>query len=138
MSEREKPILLSMSLCDQVIRDQQTHKLSLINLFNELRAKHFPCTHPRLYVYVCLTNGRGNCEGTLALVDIDANRTIARLSGPITFRSPLQVVEMSFELNALAFPRAGTYRFEFLCDNEPVGARDLHATVAPDAAPHNP
>ena len=133
MSELEKPILLSMSLCDLVIRDQQTHKLSLINLFNELRAKHFPCTHPRLYVYLCLTNGRGNCEGTLSLVDIEANQVLARLSGAIAFRSPLQVVEMSFELNALAFPHPGTYRFEFLCDGEPVGARDLHVTVAPDA-----
>jgi len=138
MTNQEKPILLSMSLCDLIIRDQQTHKVSLINLFNEVRAQHFPCQHPRLHVYVCLTNGRGNYQGRLAFVDTQTDTTLAKLEGPVVFHSPLQVVEMNFELNALPLPHEGEYRFEFLCDGEPVGARNLRVVTDPRAGPRQP
>jgi len=135
MAESEKPILLNISLCDLVIRDQTTHKVSLISLFNELRANRFPCRHPRLHVYVSLTNGRGTYEGCLTLIDADSDKTLASLRGPLSFRSPLQVVEMNFELNNIVFPHPGTYRFELLCDGEFVGARNLRAVKCePDAA----
>jgi hypothetical protein len=135
VAEREKPILLNISLCDVVIRDQQTHKLSLINLFNELQAASFPCTHPRFYVYVCLTNGRDTYEGSLSFIDTEQGKVLAKVGGPISFHSPLQVVELSFELNAMSFPRPGIYRFEFACDHEPVGARNLRVVPLPEPPP---
>jgi hypothetical protein len=138
MPSSEKPILLSMSLCDLVVRDERTHKISLINLFNEVRAPQFPCHHPRLHVYVCLTNGRGEYQGALTFVDADEDKVLAKLEGRLAFRSPLQVVEMNFELNAVAFPHPGTYRFEFLCDGELIGARTLRAIAGAGTSPMGP
>lgn len=135
MANPEKPILLNLSLCDLVIRDAQSHKVSLINLFSELRAARFPCAHPRLYVYASLTNGRGTYACSLAMVDSETGATLVKLPARVSFRSPLQVLEMSFELNALKFPHPGTYRFEFLCDDEPLGARTLRATPVPKGPP---
>lgn len=138
MSAHEKPILLNISLCDLVIRDQHTHKVSLINLFNELRAPAFPCTHPRLYVYACLTNGRGSYDCALVLSDPEMPVPMANLPSRLTFQSPLQVVEMSFELNALVLPHEGTYRFELLCDGEVLGARSFDAAALPKGPASKP
>ena len=50
-----KPLVLAIILCDSVIREAQTNKLSLIGTFNGIFANHFPCTHPTLSVYIALT-----------------------------------------------------------------------------------
>ena len=34
--KQAKPIMLNMSICDLVLRDQKTNNVSLINLFNQM------------------------------------------------------------------------------------------------------
>ncbi|MCK4325473.1 hypothetical protein KAW55_01805 [bacterium] len=118
-----KPNLLSINICDQVIREEGTHKSSLIGMFSNINAIKFPCTHPSLHVYIAVTGGRGRQTGELRFINDEMNETVVALKGDVEFPNPLAVVEMNFRIANLRLDRPGTYHFEFWLDSELVGHR---------------
>jgi hypothetical protein len=44
-----------MLLCDLSIREEGSGKMSLIGIFESIRARSFPCKHGALSVYVKIT-----------------------------------------------------------------------------------
>lgn len=117
------PELLAILVCDTVIRDAETSKCSLVGLFNRIIAKKFPCNHPQLHVFVSLTNGHGRSPGELQLVHRATGNIVVKLSGPVVFPSPLDVVDLNFELSNLTLPEPGPYCFDFYCHGERIGSR---------------
>ncbi|MCW8130909.1 MAG: hypothetical protein KIS92_11200 [Planctomycetota bacterium] len=126
------PILHSLILCDYVIKDVATGKLSLIGIFNGLYAHRFPCTHPMLYIYVALTDGRGNVPCRLRMVPLGGGPEVFALQGHVTFGDPTAVGEIIFPIPQLQIPAPGVYAIEFLANGELLGSRKLQ--VAPVAA----
>ncbi len=119
------PIVLSITVCDEIIRDEISKKISLIGLFSQIQAATFPVHHPSLHVYVSLTNGHRDYNGELRFVSEDDNNVIASMTGKVPFKNPLQTVELNFAVNNLKFERPGKYRVEFFCDGEPSGSRQF-------------
>ena len=68
-SEIPPPDVLALLICDQIITDRATGKQSLIGLFSKIHSAGFPATHPQLSVFVVLTEGRGQTELTIRIVD---------------------------------------------------------------------
>ena len=66
---RPVPDVLAMLICDQIITDRLTGKQSIIGLFSKIHTRGFPATHPQLCVYVVLTEGHGETELTIRIVD---------------------------------------------------------------------
>ena len=122
MKQKSKPVLLAMTVCDQIIREEGTKKISLMGLFNTMHAKKFPCIHPRMHIYIALTEytGSANCE--LKFSD-SSGKAIVQLTGPVNFPDKLAVVEMNFCINNLPLPKAGLYHFDFIMDGQPIGHR---------------
>lgn len=120
-----KPIVLSIDICDEIIRDEISKKISLIGLFSQIQTQTFPTQHPSLHVYVSLTNGHRDYKGELRFVSGEDGRVIASMKGKVPFQNPLQTVELNFAVNNLKFERPGKYRVEFLCDGDPVGSRQF-------------
>jgi hypothetical protein len=124
------PIVLSVNICDTIIRDEQTKKVSLIGLFNIIGANSFPCTHKRIHVYIALTNGHGKYNTEIRFVNLEGDETIASMQGQLEFLNPLQVMEINLEWNDLKFSKAGVYIVEVLCDGNSVGTRKF-SVVSP-------
>jgi len=127
MSEKSKarvPTLVAILNCDMVIRDEQTHNVSLIGIFNTIHAASFPTVHPRLHVFVSLTDGRGTCQGKLCLVDRETDQVLAENGGQIVFPPDARaVVDMNFELRNIPLPKPGNYAFDFYVEGELIGSR---------------
>jgi hypothetical protein len=123
-----KPILLALMLCDTIIRESGTNKLSLIGTFNGVFASSFPCTHPSLSVYIAITEGRGRVPCILRMTSLDANTVVFELPGQIEFGGPTSVGELVFQLQQIKFEHPGVYAIEFWADGELLGSRKVTAT----------
>mgnify|MGYP001602694204 CR=1 FL=1 len=126
-----KPVLISIVVCDTVIRDDETRKLSLIGIFNTISSQKFPCVHARLHVYVAVTDGEGKARGRLQLMDNDTNQPLQTFDGEIYFPDRFAVIEMNFVLMNMNFPKPGIYRFDFWVDGDIIGQRRFHVNEAP-------
>ena len=126
MVSKPKPIPLAMIICDMVIEDKKTGKKSLIGIFDNINAPTAPCTHPRLNVFVSLTEGIGQYVGKLRCVKSDTNAVIFEGKGEMSFKDRHQRLEFNFELCNLSFPEFGEYRFDLFCDDQPIIGRKLN------------
>ena len=130
------PQLIAILVCDTIIRDQMTQKHTLVGLFNRIGVKRFPYRHGAMHVFVSLTDGHGEAEGELRLVCLHTNEPVVKIRGKLVFPNPLAVVEMTFGLFNVAFPRAGRYSFDLYCNGELVGSRPFD--VVPQEPPRRP
>jgi len=122
-----KPIILAVILCDTVIRESGTNKLSLIGTFNGIFAPSFPCTHPSLSIYIAITEGRGKVPCKLRMLSLEENNVVFDLPGQIDFGGPTSVGEMVFQLQQIRFEKPGTYAIEFWAGDDLLASRRLNA-----------
>lgn len=127
-AKKPEPSVLSINVCDTIIRDEVSKKVSLIGLFNTIRANTFPCTHPSMHVYVALTNGHGKYKVDVRFTNLKEGKALAGVAGDLDFKSPLQVVELNLCWQRLSFERAGEYEVEVLCDGSRIGSRKFRVT----------
>jgi len=127
-TNKPTPSVLSINVCDAIIRDEQSKKVSLIGLFNIIRATSFPCTHPLMHVYIALTNGHGKYRTEVRFVSLEEGKPIMGMIGELNFQNPLQVIEMNLCWQRLNFEKPGDYEVEVLCDGERVEARKFMVT----------
>jgi len=119
-------IVLAINVCDTIIRDEMTHKVSLIGLFSTIWAGSFPCVHQRMHIYIALTGGHGKHKMDVRLAD-GADGTVAMgMQGCVEFTSPLQVVEVNLEWRRVKFQKPGNYIVEVLCDDAVIGQRKFN------------
>ena len=125
MAKKVLPVVLNMSICDLVLRDQKTNNISLINLFNQIVCGSVPFTHYRMHVYVALTEGRGTYNGELRMKHTATDKVILSVKGEIKMVDPLTVTEMDFELRNVRFTQEGKHHIELLLDGAIVGSRNF-------------
>ena len=133
----DKATLLSINICDHIIKEENTHKTSLIGMFGNINIAKFPCVYPCLYVYVAVTGGRGKQTGKLCFVNDETNKTSVKLNGDIEFPDPIAIVEMNFRITNLHLDNPGMYHFEFWLDDELIGQRSftVKKIASTDTAP---
>ena len=134
-TQRPRPSVLSINICDSVIRDELTKKISLIGLFNTIRAKSFPCTHAGLYVYVAMTNGHGKYKMEVRFSKLEEGKAIASIQGQLNFQNPLQMVELSFSSPPLRFDTPGQYVVEVFCDGAQIQTRKFRVVGSQQKTP---
>ena len=131
--KKPNPPVLSINVCDAIIRDETTKKVSLIGIFNTIHALSFPAIHPLLHLYMAWTNGHGIYKSEIRLSDNEGNAVISA-QGPLEFKDPLQIVEINFEWRMLKFEHEGEYVIEVVCDGQQVGMRKFRI-VGPKILP---
>jgi hypothetical protein len=118
--EKSAPVGLAIVICDQIIEDKLSHKKSLIGIFNQIATPTFPCRHPRMAVFVSLTEGRDAYAVRLRMVHEETGASIGEVKGQIQFADIHMVAELNFELLNVTFPHPGLYSIEFYCDDSLV------------------
>ena len=130
------PVALSINICDTIIRDEITKKVSLIGLFSAIKANTFPSTHPLFHIYVALTNGHGVYKTALRIVSVENGGIVLNIDGDLNIIDPLQVVELNIALQELRFTKPGKYSVQVLCNSELVGSRDFMVIGPLSQLPH--
>ncbi len=119
----EQPECLSVIVCDEIFRDEQSKKLIIVGTFNVIRALGMPTTHPRLSVLFTLTNGRGTYDLCLRIESAATGVPVAEVRGPLKLDDPLQIADFHIELASLVFPEAGKYWVCVIVDGETIRQR---------------
>ena len=132
-AQEATPIVLAIIICDDIIRDEMSKKMSLIGLFSRIDARKFPAVHGSLHVYVSLTNGHKVYEGELRFVNDRKDMAVFSMKGKVPFRDPLQTVELNFAIRNLKFDAPGNFSVQFYCDGIRVGERRFIVSGPPSA-----
>ena len=115
----------AMLICDYVITEEETHKKSLIGIFENIRASKFPCVHHALSVYIKLTEAKGSYRFRLELIDLTNNEMTGKNEIPseVFIESPLFTHELVFELRGLKFSHPGEYEFRIFANDKIFGQK---------------
>lgn len=116
----EEPLARGLFLCDWLILDAQTNKVSLINLFDRVRAPSFPSSPRPFVVYACLTNGFGDIELRVDIESDDGLRLVFSQSLYVRFVDRLAAVHCKFMIGNCSFPEAGGYQVVLYADGSPI------------------
>jgi len=134
LMKKPNPRHLTMVICDSVIEDKRTREKSLIGIFNNITASSVPCVHPRLNVFVALTEGHGVYGMLMRCLKVGDESEIMKMDGNVTFKDPRQIIEFNCEIVGLKFPDYGEYRFEVLFDGNPVVSRKFKVSPEGEGA----
>ena len=126
-ADRPPPDVLAMIVCDQIITDRMTGKQSLIGMFAKVHAAGFPVSHPQLSVFVALTDGYGEVELLIRIVDAnDARPPIVEGRGKVNFKNPRAIANLALAFHGLRFPEPGEYRVQLYSNGELLREARLH------------
>lgn len=110
MPKNQAPITcLSVLVCDDFFRDAATQKLAIWGTFNDIWAHAVPCRHLRLCVLATITNGRGTRNVGISIEKASTSAALVEMSGPMEFKSPLDIVEIAIAFQGLIFDEFGKY-----------------------------
>jgi hypothetical protein len=122
----QRPIALSLLLCDQVVFEQGTQKPYLLGVFTGVVADSFPTVPQRFDVFAALTDGQGDVMMALRAVQLDTNQEIYAQQMTVRFPGPLDINNLRFRVRQLVYDMAGTYLFTLTVDNEEIASRRIH------------
>ena len=120
-----RPIVVGLTLCDHVIVEEKTKKISLIGAFTGLSAPAFPARVPPFSVFTVLTDGSGSATIKLLVTHMDTNEEVYSHEGVQFFPNKVAEVRYHLRLRQFAFPAAGSYQFTLLVDGEWMAHRRL-------------
>lgn len=119
------PIVRGLFLCDVLIQDTQTTKVSLINLFDRLRCSDFPAEAKPFVVYALLTNGSGEVNLTAEVESLDGLQVV--YTRTMRVRLPYRVAALHVRFNVVGciFPQPGGYQVVLYANGHPIAQTRL-------------
>ena len=121
----QRPVAIGLLLCEQLIVEEGTKNVTLVNSFTQRTAETFPWTSPPFTVVAWLTNGEGAITLEVVVEDADTLEELDRRVMPFRFTAPLQQDRLVLRFPSLTFPAAGPYRVLLLADRELIAQRKL-------------
>jgi len=120
--ELPRPVLQAMLVCDQAIREAETHKVSLVGIFDQIRGAEFPLAWARpTAVYARVTDAEGHYQIRLELVRLEDELSVGRVDVEMTVGDRMGFSELIFNLDRLIFERPGRYEFRLFAGDRYVG-----------------
>jgi hypothetical protein len=100
---------VSVIICDDIFKDQMSGKIAIWGSFNNIVTSKLPATHPRMSIFVTITNGRGQRNLAVCIENARTSESIVEISGPMQFRSPLDIIDLVIGLHRVNFSEYGKY-----------------------------
>src|SRR3954466_11270283 len=131
MSTSIPPVAKAMWLCDAVVEDPGSRKVSVLGAFNSIReVAAYPFQLPRLCIVALLSGGLGELTLQLDIVrDADQTLLYSMADRPIRFATRHSMVYACFRFEQFTFPAPGVYQIELYCQGQFIDDRML---VLPD------
>lgn len=118
------PTAIGLSLCEQVVIEERTHNVTLVNCFARRSLDHFPSQTP-FVVFAHLTGGFGEIPLDVIVQELVDLNEIYRISLKSHFASPLQVIRCTVRIRDCSFPEPGHYVVSLCAGGEIVAQRKL-------------
>jgi hypothetical protein len=115
-----RPIAVGLLLCQEVIVEERTRNVTLVNSFGRLGLKTFPSPPQQFTVQAVLADGLGEVRFELVISSLDNLEPIYTRSWRTTFTDPLREVRHLIRVGSCSFPAPGRYQVGLLAENEPV------------------
>ena len=128
----QRPVAVGLALCEQVIVEEKTRNVTLVNCFLRRRVRAFPSEPQHLAVFAALTDGLGEMTIGLVVQRLDTLEEVYALQNRLRFTDPLQEVRVLFRLNQLSFPAPGHYQFALFAEGELVAHRVMEVSPTED------
>ncbi|MCI0379364.1 MAG: hypothetical protein L0215_17275 [Gemmataceae bacterium] len=111
MAQPIKPVAKSVYVCDDVVRDPQTGKVSLLNMWDTIRVPvgvSFPFVLATLCVFAWWRDGLGSVRTRIDVVQASPERVIRRTKDcVIDFDARNTTVYGEYKLRNFSFPAPG-------------------------------
>lgn len=117
------PRAQGLTLCDYVMREERTLKVSLVGTFTGMRTDTFPFSPQPFCVFSALTDGLGQGTLELTITHLANDEEIFTVQGPIEFSNRFVDVQVLFRLSDLSFPEEGIYLFSLSVDDDILAQR---------------
>ena len=122
------PKCKAILLCDQVIIDSLTGKPSVIGIFGGFNAPSFPGQTAPFTAFLQLTDGIGEYQITIEILDLQEEAVIARAQGPpINFPDRAMKMNCFIAVPPLPLAHAGRYDFVVLADGQEIDRQQFLA-----------
>jgi hypothetical protein len=120
MAGNVSPVVKGVYVCDEVLADPASGKVSLLNAFVTVRpSSGFPFVLARMAVVIALRGGRGQSRLRVDVVQAETGAVLFRTRDrDLTFLSPLMTVYARFRLENVRFPSEGRYTIEVYAEGE--------------------
>jgi len=120
-----KPQLLAWLLCDAVHIDPGSGKHTLLGVFSNIMAKHFPVVHPHMVWFLTLTDVSTGAHKMRILMGLDPTDPKPLIERPFESQGPLVRINLINEIRNLSFQVPGEYSILIEIDDEPLLATSL-------------
>jgi len=129
------PEILSLQVCERVIRDVDSRQSSVIGILDTVAAPGFPLGIPQLTVFMELTSGHGRTQLKVRIVDAMEERPpIFEALIDADLGDPLVVHQVPITTLGLKFPAPGQYRVQVFAMDTLLRERKVRLVqVAPPA-----
>jgi hypothetical protein len=105
----QRPAAIGLSVCEQVIVEEKTRNVTLVNCFRRLHLRGFPSSPQRFAIHAIFAVGLGSGTIRLLVVRLETLEEVYAHDLRATFSNPLQEVRVLFRPSSLSFPAAGRY-----------------------------
>ncbi|MEO6874040.1 MAG: hypothetical protein ABI222_04385 [Opitutaceae bacterium] len=122
---QSKPQLLAWLTCDGVHIDPGSGKHTILGVFSNINARHFPVTHPFMVWFLTLSDCAAGSHSMRLSMGLDPTNLQVLLDRPFESQSPLHRINLINEIRNLTFPAAGDYSILVEVDEEPLLATNL-------------
>jgi len=123
-----KPQLLAWLLCDAVHIDPGSGKHTILGVFSNIMAKHFPVIHPHMVWFLAITDVAAGTHRMKISMGMELEDPKPLIERTIESQGPLARINLINEIRNLSFARPGEYWIMIEVDDEPLLTTSL--TVA--------
>ena len=127
---QSKPQLLAWLTCDGVHIDPGSGKHTILGVFSNINARHFPVTHPFMVWFLTLTDCSPGQHQMRLSMGLGPTQMQVLLDRPFESQSPLHRINLINEIRNLTFSEAGDYSILVEVDEEPLLATNLTVSGA--------
>jgi hypothetical protein len=111
------PIARGLAVCENVIVEERTHNLTLVNCFTMKRAAAFPA-NIRFVALAFLSDGDGEVELTISVQRLDTLDIVYTSSHSVRSANRMQEVRFFLRIENCPFPVPGNYQVNLLANGE--------------------
>ena len=124
------PQLLAMLFCDHVLREHGSLKYSVLGIFDHINCRKFPTEHPRLWVYVRVTDAQGKYDFRLDFVNLKDEAILGQgFANNIQIKDRMNAHEIVFQISPLPLPEEGRYEFRLYANGVFIDNQSLVAVA---------
>jgi hypothetical protein len=121
----QRPTAVGVLLCEQVIVEEGTKNLTLVNSFSRRTVRSFPAEPFSFTVFALLTDGLGDVTIDVVISRLDTMEDLYQRSRSYRFTDPLDTVRVTVRVRDFSFPEPGRYRVALSIENELIAHRNL-------------